>query len=167
MNRQTFKLCAAGCCAAYLLAFLFLPFIALKIVGFGISGINCFSLNFLSYLPLAAGIAMMICIFALPGKNAGIVCVVGALIPLIVYFPFQGSLIADGLSLAGAVIPGLKAALSSLGAPVISQILTIGAGAVLAMIFGGAAAALCFLSENVQRPAERTAGLGASTDDDW
>lgn len=167
MNKSTFKLIAGGCCLLYLLAFLFLPFIALKLVGIGLSGLNCFSINALAYIPLAAAVAMLICTFVLPGKTACIVNAVGAVVPLIVFFLFRDSLVSSGLSIAGAIVPGFGSAVSGLGAAAVSSILTVGAGVVLPVIAGAAAALLCFLSDNAQKPAERTAGLGASTDDDW
>ena len=168
MQKSTFKICAVCCCAAYILTFLFLPFVALKFVGIGITGIHCLSINAISYLILAIGVGMGICSFALSGKTAGIINIVGCVLTLIIHFIFQGSVIGDGLSLAGMIVPGLGAAISGIGASAIGQALTVGAGVVLPMIFAAAAAGLCFLSDSVQqKPSERTAGLGSSADDEW
>ena len=86
---------------------------------------------------------------------------------MIVYFIFQNAVIGDSLGLAGAVVPGLGSAIAGLAPAAIGQVLTVGAGAVVPMILAGVAAVLCFLSENAQKPVERTAGLGSSADDEW
>lgn len=162
------KLCAVGCCAAYIITFLFLPFVALKFVGIGITGIHCLSISALTYLILVFGVAMGICSIALPGRTAGIIDIAGAVLTLIVYFIFQGAVIGDGLSIAKTIVPGLGSAIANIGASAIGQIFTVGAGVIIPMICAGAAAALCFLSENAsQRPTERTAGFGSSADDEW
>ena len=167
MQNSTMKICVIGCCAAYILAFLFLPFVALKFIGIGITGIQCLSINPLSYLILVFGIGMGLSAFFLPGKTAGIICIACAVLTLIVYFIFQGAVIGDSLGLAGAIVPGLGTAISGLAPAAIGQMLTVGAGVVVPMILAGVAAVLCFLSENAQKPAERTAGLGSSSDDEW
>ena len=158
--RQAMKPCAIGCCVAYILCYLFLPFIAVKLVGFGVSGLDMFSLSPWCYLPLIAGIAMGVCSLLAPGKVAASVCLGGAFIPLIVFFLVRSSLIKDvtGLTSLG---------LSSLGMSGISAILTIGAGVVLSIVLGIAAAVLCFLAENMSPPPKRTAGLSAESEDDW
>lgn len=167
MQKSTYRLCAVGCCAAYILAFLFLPFIALKFVGIGLIGLHCLTINALSYFIIAFGIGMGICSFALPGKTAGMIDIAGAVLTLIMFFIYRGAVIGDGMGIAGTIVPGLSSAISGMGSAAISQLLTVGAGAVLPMIFAAVAGALCFLSENARKPAERTAGFGASSDDEW
>lgn len=159
MRRETLKLFAAGCVAVYLAAYLFLPFLAVRYVGIGLSGLRCISLSFWCCLPLIAGIAMAVCSFVLPAKISGIINIVGAVLPLAVFFIFRETLAADVLGLLGLAEAGKVAA---------AYALTVGAGVIIALIFGVGAAVLCFLSDNAQAPVQqRTAGFGASDDEDW
>lgn len=161
MNKNTFRFCAAGCCAAYTLCYLFLPLLGVRLAGVGLSAVQLISWDFLYILPLPVGIAMGICACMLPGKTAGAICLGGSFLPVLMYFILSSQLTSLG-GMAGA---GLNA--GAIGSAAASLLFTIGAGAILAVLFGIAAGIFCFLSENIRKPAERTAGFSASEDDDW
>ena len=159
--RNNLKLFAAGCCLIYLVVYLFLPFVSIVLIGIGAPAINMMSISAWCYLPLLCGIAMLICSLVLPGKPSGIICAVGAFIPLITFFIVQTSVVSNALALFGTVV-------SSMGTAAISQALTVGIGPILALIAGAFASALCFLSEGkLQKPVQHTAGLGSTEDDEW
>lgn len=159
--RNNLKLFAAGCCLIYLLVYLFLPMVAIVLVGIGAPAMNLMSVSVWCYLPLICGIAMLICSITLPGRTSGIICAIGAFLPLITFFIVRTSVISNALSLFGSAI-------SSLGVAGISQVLTVGVGPILALVAGIGAAVLCFLSEGTSaKPASRAAGLSSSEDDEW
>ena len=160
-NNSWMKWAALGCCVLYLLLFLVLPFIAVRGIGIlGVNGADLMSSTFWAFLPLFAGIAMGVCTMVASDKTAGAVCICGAVIPLITFFIVRGSVINGALSLAGLSGGGIGGYLGN-------KVFTIGAGAILPILLGAAAAVFCFLSGNAHRPVERTAGLGAGQDDDW
>ena len=149
-----FKIGAAVCCFVYVLAFLLLPFVVFMGVSvLSLPGSELLSSSFWGWLVLLAGIAMGVCALLADGMISGIVCAVGAFVPLIAFFVTRSTLIPVDLYGAGSVI-----------ARFITQ---VGAGVILPVILGIAAAALCFLSGYKKQPKKITAGLGADTDDDW
>ena len=169
MTKSTLKIIAVCCCAAFLLCYLFLPLIAIKLVGIGATSMQLMSLSAICILPIIAAIAMCVCSFVLDGKTAGIVNIIGAFTPLIAYLVVNGQLgsllSSAGSSASNALDIGFN--LGSLGGTAASALLTIGSGAIISIILGIGAAVCCFLSENAQKPAERSAGLGSTTDNDW
>lgn len=161
MNK--FKLIAAACALVYLLLYLFLPFMSVALTSFGFSGSDAMSLSAWCYIPLVCGIAMVICSIFLPGKISAIIAAVGAFMPLLVFFIVRGELTGDVSALIGIDrIPGLSAVLGR-----VSAVFKLGIGGVLSMISGVGCAVLCFLSDSLQKPAARTAGLGVDEDSDW
>lgn len=167
MNNTAFKLGAVGCSFAYLLTFLLLPYLGVTILGlFSAPGMDCLQINVLCYLPLIAGIAMIICSFVLPGKKAAIVNAIGAFIPLIVFSPIRSSYLNGGASLMDLIIPGISSFLSGVAGKAAERFITFGVGGVLSILFGIGAAVLCFLSDNVQQT-KRTPGPSPSPDEDW
>lgn len=164
--KNSFRLIATGCCAIFLIAYLFLPFFAIVLTGIGASAIQLLQMMQMvpacawCLVPVIAGIAMVICTLLLPGKKACLVNAIGSVLPLITYFIVQASM-------AGSV----NQILSGTGAPpaghLAASVLTVGAGVIVSLIFGIAAAVLAYLSENARTPVQRTAGLGASEDDEW
>lgn len=155
-----YKLAAAGCSILYLLAFLIFPFLGVKFIGLGVSGMDCISVSAWAYLPLIAGIAMIICNIVLDSRNAMIVDIVASFIPLIAFFLVRGDVTGGVSSVLGGRLP----ALSSIGANVI---FTLGFGLILSILFGIASAVLSYFAGNVQKPAKREPGLGTSVDDEW
>ena len=161
MNK--FRIFAAACAIVYLLLYLFLPFMSVALVSFGFSGSDAMSLSAWCYIPLVLGIAMAVCSLFLPGKISAAVAVVGAFMPLLVFFIVRGELTGDVSTMIGINnIPGLSSILGQ-----VSAVFKLGIGGVLSMIAGIGCAILCFLSDSVQKPAARTAGLGADEDSDW
>ncbi len=162
MNNVNWKnLAAMGCSILYILLYLFLPVIAVKLLGVGASGMDLFSLSVWSYLPLIAGIAMAVCALVTPPQTGGVVCIVGAFIPLITYFILSGEIVGGVASLSG--VPGMSSLLG-MGA---NAIFTVGAGVILPMLLGIGAAVLCFLSDMKPKMVKRTSGFSANEDDEW
>ncbi len=162
MNNVNWKnLAAMGCSILYILLYLFLPVIAVKLIGVGASGMDLFSLSVWSYLPLVAGIAMAVCAMVTPPKTGGIVCIVGAFIPLITYFILNGEIVSGVASISG--IPALNPLLG-MGANVI---FTVGTGVILPLLLGIGAAVFCFLSDMQPKATTRTSGFSSGEDDEW
>lgn len=161
MNTNWKNLAAMGCSILYILLYLFLPVIAVKLIGVGASGMDLFSLSVWSYLPLVAGIAMAICAVVTPPKSGGIVCIVGAFIPLITYFILNGEIVSGVATLSG--VSGMNSVLG-MGA---NAIFTVGAGVILPLLLGIGAAVFCFLSDMQPKGTTRTAGLGTDEGDEW
>lgn len=161
MKTDIKNLCAVGCGLLYIIVFLFLPFLAIKVVGFGASGMDLIDLNVWMFVPLLAGIAMIV--FSLIGdkKISVIVSVVSAFIPLFVYFIVHDALISDVLRLFG--LSGVAGSITGSG---IGYVLTVGIGVFLDMLLGLGCAVLCWLSGNTKATV-RTAGMGATEDDEW
>lgn len=153
------KLCAMGCSILYVIIFLFCPFLVFSAIGeavVGFTGTGLLSgigdIGIWPLLPLLSGIAMAVCALVTPGKVGGIVCSVGAAIPLITFYLLQGMIFSYS-NFNYSYMPGLR--------------MTMGAGVIVPMILGAGAAVLCFLSGAQARPKERTAGFSAGEDDEW
>jgi hypothetical protein len=147
--KNKFKLAAAGCGVAYLLSFLFLPFVSVKLVNLGIKGSDCISFSSWAWLPVIAGIAIIICSIALPPMKAVVANAVAAIIGFISFFLVRGDLGGTAGSIVG--LQGITSVLSN-------EILTVGFGMVLAVLFGAGSAVLCYFAENAQEHHESTPG---------
>ena len=158
MKTNAKNLGAAGCGLVYILVFLFLPFIAVKFLQVGVSGMDLFSISALMYLPLVAGIVMMVCSLVAPKEAAAVTAAICAFIPLIVFFIVRSDVINGALSLTGIDLAGIGFG--------ISNILTVGIGVVLDILLGIGCAILCWVSDYT-KAVTRTPGLGASEDDEW
>lgn len=159
--KDKYKLAASGCGILYLLTYFFLPFISVKFIGIGATGMDCISVSAWSYLPLIAGIAMIVCSFVLDPKAGMIVNLIGSFIPLITFFLFRADLLGNARSIVGSsVLSGL----TSIGA---NTILTVGIGLILSILAGIGATVLCYLAGNAQKPADRAPGLGTNVDNEW
>ena len=153
------KLCAMGCSILYVIIFLFCPFLVARVGGVGATGKDLLSvmeyIGIWPLLTLLSGIAMAVCSLVTPGKVGGIVCSVGAAMPLITYYLLIGA------------ISGATGSYGSYYGSLSGAFLTMGAGVIVPMILGAGAAVLCFLSGAQARPKERTAGFSAGEDDEW
>lgn len=141
MKTDTENLIAAGCGVLYLLAFLFLPFVAIKLIGIGVNGADTISISGWAVLPLVAGIVMIVAPLVLDSKIAMIVDIVGAFLPLIVYFIILDTVVGGGLEMLG-----LAKQLGGLATGAISKALTVGLGVFLDILLGLGGAFVCVLA---------------------
>lgn len=141
MKTDTENLIAAGCGVLYLLVFLFLPFVAIKLIGIGVNGADVISISRWAVLPLAAGIVMIVVPLVLDSKIAMIVDIVGAFLPLIVYFIILDTVVGGGLEMLG-----LAKQLGDLATGAISKALTVGLGVFLDILLGLGGAFACVLA---------------------
>ncbi len=163
---QGLKIGAAVCGLCYILAVLFLPFLSLLGL-YNLSGTDIMNLTGWIFLPLAAGLAMTLCAFLLPGKTGAIVSAVCTLMPLLAFFLVRSDLASMGLA---AVSQGLgKAGPGSLGVAdaAVSYMFRVGAGVIVSMILGCACTVLCFLSDGRSAPKPQTPGLTSDGGDEW
>ncbi len=157
-----FKIGAAACGAAYILCILFLPFLIM--MGYSFSGAVLMPHIGWIYLPLAAGLAVLVCALACPGKIGGIVSIIGAFTALISFFIIRSEAGTIAVKAADQVIcSGFSIGTGRL----VGQFISVGAGVVLAIILAAGSAVLCFLSEANAQPKSRSAGLTADDGDEW
>ena len=119
MDRSWMKWGALGCCGLAFLLFLFTPFYSA--FGYGASGADmAFQAGEITaILSMIILVVMIIAVLAAKGKTAGIICCIGAVLPLLMTLIRSSS--AYGLASPGA-------------------------GVYLVLLLGGGAATLCFLS---------------------
>ncbi len=155
---KNLKYFAAGCSFLYIVTFLFLSVITVRFMPKGLNGIDCLSVATVAgLLPIIAGIVMILLILLTEkGMTSGIACGVCAFVPLISFLLLQGTA-ASYLDLATP------------GASILAGIALVpGAGVILPILLGIAAAVLCFLADrNIQPKPQREAGLGSTIDEDW
>ncbi len=158
-----FKIGAAACGAVYILSILFLPF--LSVFGYVINGSTLISFVSWVYLPLVAGVVIIVCSLACPGKIGGIVSIVCAVIALISFFIIRSAVSGLGLSAANQIAGGsIPMGMGGM----LTQFVQVGFGVILAMIAGAGSAVLCFLSEgNMVRPKSQSVGLTSDNGDEW
>ena len=155
------NLSALGCGVLYLFFWFLLPVLAVPVIGAGVTGANLLSVSFWSWLPLMAGIALMVCAMLTPPQISGAVCAVCAFVPLLSWFLIRARTVRD------AALLGSLPLLRELSGAEVGAVLTVGAGVVLPMILGICAAVFCFLGALRPKTAQRTAGLSAGADDEW
>ncbi len=163
---QGLKIGGAVCGLFYILAILFLPFLSLLGI-YNVSGVDIMNLSSWIFVPLAAGLAMTVCAFILPGKTGAIVSAVCTLMPLLAFFLVRNDLTSMGLM---AVSQGLShSGLGNIGITdaAVSYVIRVGAGVIVSMILGCGSTVLCFLSEGKYKPKSQTPGLTADGGDEW